>query len=195
MEIAAAVTATDISAAKNKIGVTDTSFDLRTSPPPAPTVKIVTTLGTIIVELNPDNAPITVANFLRYTDVGFYGNKIFHRVISNFMIQGGGFTADMVQASTYAPIVLEANNGLSNVRGSIAMARTNVLNSATSQFFINVVDNTFLDTSGGGYAVFGKVISGMDVVDKIRVVPTGSKNNYPDVPVTTVSITSVTRTN
>lgn len=194
MEIAAAVTHTDISAAKNKIGVTDTTLDLRT-PAPAPQVNIATSLGNIVVELNPSKAPITVANFLRYTDVGFYSNKIFHRIISDFMIQGGGFNADLVQASTYSPITLEVNNGLSNVRGSIAMARTSVLNSATSQFFINVVDNVFLDTSGGGYAVFGQVVSGMDIVDKIKVVPTTSKNGYSDVPVTTVTITSVTRAN
>lgn len=194
MEIAAAVTSTDISAAKNIIGVTDTALDLRT-PAPAPQVTIATSLGNIVVELNPSKAPITVTNFLRYTDVGFYSNKIFHRVISNFMIQGGGFNVDLVQASTYSPITLEANNGLSNVRGTIAMARTSVLNSATAQFFINVVDNVYLDTSGGGYAVFGQVVSGMDIVDKIRVVPTATKNGYSDVPVTPVMITSVTRAN
>ncbi|MFZ6817266.1 peptidylprolyl isomerase [Undibacterium sp. Ji22W] len=193
IEIAAAVTATDVNTAKNIIGATDTLLDLRTPPPPV--VKIATSLGDILVELNPSKAPITVANFLRYTDVGFYSNKIFHRVISNFMIQGGGFNVDLVQASTYSPITLEANNGLSNVRGSIAMARTSVLNSATSQFFINVVDNVYLDTSSGGYAVFGQVISGMDIVDKIRVVPTATKNGYTDVPVTAVMITSVTRAN
>ncbi|MBR7799130.1 peptidylprolyl isomerase [Undibacterium fentianense] len=192
--IAAAVTPTDISSAKNLIGVNDSQFDLRNAAP-APQVSINTSVGNVIVELNPSKAPITVANFLRYTDVGFYSNKIFHRVISNFMIQGGGFTVDMIQASTYAPIQLEVNNGLSNVRGTIAMARTSVLNSATSQFFINVVDNVFLDTSGGGYAVFGQVISGMDIVDKIKVVSTTTKSGYADVPVTPIIITSVTRVN
>nr|WP_230409618.1 peptidylprolyl isomerase [Undibacterium fentianense] len=176
------------------IGVNDSQFDLRNAAP-APQVSINTSVGNVIVELNPSKAPITVANFLRYTDVGFYSNKIFHRVISNFMIQGGGFTVDMIQASTYAPIQLEVNNGLSNVRGTIAMARTSVLNSATSQFFINVVDNVFLDTSGGGYAVFGQVISGMDIVDKIKVVSTTTKSGYADVPVTPIIITSVTRVN
>ncbi len=194
MAIAAAVTPTDISAAKNRIGVNDPTFDLRTAAP-APQVTMKTSLGDIVIELNPSKAPITSANFLRYVDVGFYSNKIFHRVISNFMIQGGGFTADLVQASTYPPIKLEVNNGLSNVRGTIAMARTSVLDSATSQFFINVVDNTFLDTNGGGYAVFGQVVSGMEVVDKIKGVPTSTRGVYADVPVTTVNIISVERSN
>jgi cyclophilin family peptidyl-prolyl cis-trans isomerase len=192
MAIAAKVTSTDIAAAKALIGVTDT-IDL-TIAAPAPQVTIQTSLGAIVVELNSVNAPITTANFLKYTETSFYSNKIFHRVISNFMIQGGGLTADMVVASTNAPIKLEVNNGLSNVRGTIAMARTNILDSATSQFFINVVDNTFLDTSGGGYAVFGKVVAGMDVVDKIRDVPTTLRSGDADVPVNVVLIQSATLT-
>ncbi|WMW82068.1 peptidylprolyl isomerase [Undibacterium cyanobacteriorum] len=192
--IAAAVTPTDTTAAKNLIGMTDQSFDLR-STSAATIVNMKTSLGDIVVELNPSKAPITVTNFLRYVDVGFYSNKIFHRVIKDFVIQGGGFTADFIQASTYPPIKLEAGNGLSNIRGSIAMARTNVADSATSQFFINNVDNITLDTYSGGYAVFGQVIAGLDVVDKIRVVPTSTRGAYTDVPVSNVVITSVTRVN
>ena len=192
--IAAAVTATDISAAKSIIGVNDPTFDLRNAAP-APQVTMKTSMGDIVIELNPTKAPITSGNFLRYVDVGFYSNKIFHRVISNFMIQGGGFTTDLVQASTYPPIKLEVNNGLSNVRGTIAMARTSILDSATSQFYINVVDNTFLDTSGGGYAVFGQVVSGMEIVDKIKQVPTTTRSGYSDVPVTNIIILSVERSN
>jgi peptidyl-prolyl cis-trans isomerase A (cyclophilin A) len=159
-----------------------------------PQVTMVTNLGTVVMELNPAKAPITVDNFLNYVESGFYVNKIFHRVISNFMIQGGGFTADLVQAPTQAAIKLEANNGLSNIRGSIAMARTNVLDSATSQFFINVVDNVPLDTSAGGYAVFGKVVGGIDIVDKIKVVPTVTRASMSDVPSTSVVINSMLQT-
>jgi cyclophilin family peptidyl-prolyl cis-trans isomerase len=194
MEIAALITPTDITAAKNKIGVTDSTLDLRI-PQPIPQVTINTSMGNILVELNSEKAPITVANFLRYTDAGFYSNKIFHRVINKFMIQGGGFTTSLVQSSTYAPIQLEVNKGLSNMRGTIAMARTNVLDSATSQFFINVEDNISLDTYGGGYAVFGRVISGMDIVDKIKVVPTMTYGGLQDLPVTPIIINSVTRAN
>lgn len=194
VSIAAAVTPTDISAAKTRIGVTDAALNLTTAAPLPPKVTLSTSMGDIVVALNPDRAPITVTNFLRYTDSGFYSNKIFHRVISNFMIQGGGFTSDLGQASTYDPIKLEVNKGMSNIRGSIAMARTSVLDSATSQFYINVVDNVFLDTSGGGYAVFGNVISGMDVVDKIKAVPTATRNGMGDVPVTAVVILSAKRT-
>lgn len=197
MEIAALVQPTDSAAAKNKIGITDTALDLNLAQL-IPQVLISTSMGNILVELDPIKAPITVTNFLRYTDVGFFSNKIFHRVISNFMIQGGGLTTNYVQASTYAPIKLEANNGLSNLRGTIAMARTNVNDSATSQFFINVVDNLFLNQSASnpGYAVFGKVISGMDVVDKIRVVPTEQNIfGYADAPRTNILINSVTRAN
>ncbi len=159
-----------------------------------PRITMGTSLGNIVLELDPAKAPVTVDNFLNYTESGFYVNKIFHRVISTFMIQGGGFTADLVQATTAAPIVLEANNGLSNLRGTVAMARTGALNSATSQFFINVVDNVSLDTSSGGYAVFGKVVSGLDVVDKIKVVPTGARGGLTDVPATAVVINSMVQT-
>ena len=150
-------------------------------------------MGQFVVELNPDKAPITVKNFLSYVDSGFYTNLIFHRVISNFMIQGGGFSAEMKKAETQAAITLESKNGLSNLRGTIAMARTANPNSATSQFFINVVHNRNLDTYGGGYAVFGKVIEGMDTVDKIRKVSTGYKSGHRDVPVEPVIIKSAQR--
>lgn len=159
-----------------------------------PQVTMTTSLGTIVIELNPAKAPITVDNFLNYVESGFYVNKIFHRVISDFMIQGGGYTEDLVQATTQAPIKLEAANGLSNLRGSIAMARTSVLDSATSQFFINVVDNVALDTNAGGYAVFGKVINGIDVVDKIKVTPTSSRAGFNDVPLTSVVINTILQT-
>ena len=160
-----------------------------------PQVTMVTTKGTIVVELYPLNAPATVSNFLQYVTDGFYKNKIFHRVISNFVVQGGGFDAQLNLAANRAPIPLEVCNGLSNTRGTIAMARTADLNSATSQFYVNVVDNTSLDTNGGGYAVFGKVVSGMDVVDLIKAVPTQTVNGFgADVPVTPITITSVTKT-
>jgi peptidyl-prolyl cis-trans isomerase A (cyclophilin A) len=161
-------------------------------PAAAQKVRLVTSLGDVVVELAPDKAPKSVDNFLQYIKDGHYDGTIFHRVISGFMIQGGGFTPDMVQKPTRAPIPLEANNGLSNVRGSLAMARTQALNSATSQFFINVVDNPMLDNNGGGYAVFGKVIQGMDVVDKIKAVPTGNKGPFQNVPLTDVVIKKAT---
>jgi len=152
-----------------------------------PSVLMKTTLGDIVIELDREHAPITVDNFLEYVDSEFYNGTIFHRVIENFMIQGGGFTADMKQKSTSKPIKNEADNGLKNLRGTIAMARTQVVNSATSQFFINVVDNESLNFRGPtppeyGYAVFGKVIDGMDVVDAIRVVPTTTVPPHRDVP-------------
>lgn len=158
-------------------------------------VLIKTTAGDIVVELNAEKAPKTVENFLRYVDDHFYDGTIFHRVIDGFMIQGGGFTPDFVQKSTRSPIVLEANNGLKNDRGTIAMARTMVPNSATSQFFINVRDNASLNAKGSndGYAVFGKVVDGMDVVDKIRAVQTGRKGPHSDVPVETIEIISASR--
>ncbi len=150
-------------------------------------VQFTTTLGDIVLELNAEKAPITVANFLSYVDKGFYNGTVFHRVIPTFMIQGGGFDKEMNQKQTGEPIKNEFKNGLKNVRGSIAMARLNTPDSATAQFFINVVDNPNLDngspmTGGAGYAVFGKVIAGMEVVDKIRVLPTGVKARMPDVP-------------
>ena len=161
-----------------------------------PVVLMETSLGNITIELDQAKAPITVKNFLSYVDEKFYDGTLFHRVISNFMIQGGGFTAEMQQKRTKPPIKNEAGNGLKNMRGTIVMARTNVVDSATAQFFINVVDNDFLDhqnttPQGFGYAVFGKVIEGMDVVDKIKAVKTGSKMGFSDVPAETVVIKSV----
>ncbi len=157
---------------------------------PAPKVKLNTSLGDVVIELNAEKAPKTVENFLQYVKDGHFDGLVFHRVIGNFMIQGGGFTADMQQKPTRAPIPLEAGNGLKNDRGTIAMARTNNPNSATSQFFINVVDNAMLNATGpdNGYAVFGKVTAGMDVVDKIRAVPTGNRGMHQNVPTTPVTI-------
>ncbi len=159
-------------------------------------VKLATSAGDIVIELDADKAPKTVDNFVKYVKAGHYNGTIFHRVIPTFMIQGGGMTADMKEKSTRAPIPLESRNGLTNVRGSVAMARTGDPNSATSQFFINVQDNARLDAAnardGNGYAVFGKVISGMEVVDKIRSVPTGSKPPHDDVPSTPITINKAT---
>ena len=161
------------------------------------TVKMQTSKGTITIELNGEKAPNTVANFLTYVREGYYDGTIFHRVISNFMIQGGGFTADMEQKSTHNPIQNEANNGLGNEIGTIAMARTNDPHSATAQFFINVKDNDFLNFSsetqqGWGYAVFGKVTEGMDVVNAIKDVATTTKGPHQDVPAETITIEKVT---
>lgn len=166
-----------------------------------PQVKISTSLGDFVVELNAAKAPKTVANFLQYVDDGFYNNTIFHRVIDNFMIQGGGFTMDFKQKETRAPVENEATNGLKNDRGTIAMARTADPQSASAQFFINVTNNDFLNHTsptprGWGYCVFGKVIKGMDVVDAIRKQPTSRGGPFPsDVPQKMVVITSVTRLN
>ncbi|MBU1626337.1 peptidyl-prolyl cis-trans isomerase [bacterium] len=155
-----------------------------------------TSLGEIKIELYPDKAPITVKNFLSYVEKGFYNGTIFHRVKDTFMIQGGGFTADMTEKKTDAAIKNEAGNGLSNTKGTIAMARTGIVDSATAQFFINVVDNLFLNhknetSMGFGYCVFGKVIDGMDVVDKIKLVKTTTKGPFEWVPVDPVIIESV----
>ena len=163
-----------------------------------PVVVMETSMGNVKIELDEAKAPISVKNFLSYVDDKFYDGTIFHRVIANFMIQGGGFTADMQQKGTKAQIKNEAGNGLSNKKGTLAMARTNVVDSASSQFFINVVDNDFLDhkdnsPQGFGYAVFGKVIEGMDVVDKIKGVKTGTKMGFQDVPAEAVVIKSVKR--
>ena len=156
------------------------------------TATLETNHGAIGIELFDADAPTTVENFLKLAREGFYDGVVFHRVIENFMIQGGGMTADLKEKPTRPPIPLESRNGLSNVRGSVAMARTADPDSATAQFFINVKDNAFLDAAnardGNGYAVFGKVVSGMDVVDKIRAVPTASKGPYQDVPVKPVTI-------
>jgi peptidyl-prolyl cis-trans isomerase A (cyclophilin A) len=158
-------------------------------------VRIVTSMGDIDLELNREKAPITVANFLTYVDDGFYEGTVFHRVIADFMIQGGGLTPDLQRKPTAEPIKNEWRNGLKNVRGSIAMARTNAPDSATSQFFINVKDNPPLDQPRGGaaYAVFGRVIAGMDVVDEIRSVETGVRSGRRDVPVVTVMIKEIRR--
>lgn len=161
-----------------------------------PVVLMQTNLGTIKLELFAREAPLSVKNFLDYTAGGFYDGTVFHRVIPGFMIQGGGFTADMKQKKTKAPVKNEADNGLKNLRGTIAMARTMIIDSAMAQFFINVVDNGYLDHSdktqkGYGYAVFGKVIEGMDVVDKIAAVRTGVRLNYPNTPLAPVVIESM----
>lgn len=156
-------------------------------------VKLETTMGDIVIELNEEAAPITVGNFLRYVSEGFYDGTIFHRVIPNFMIQGGGFTADMVRKPTHAPIPNEAANGLKNDRGTVAMARMDNPDSATSQFFINHKNNDALNYQGAvkpGYAVFGSVVNGMDVVDRIAAVKTTRKGPYSDVPVEPVIIKS-----
>ncbi len=159
-------------------------------------VKLTTNMGDIVLELDAAKAPKTVENFLAYVKAGHYDGTIFHRVMDNFMIQGGGFDASMQQKPTRNPIVLESRNGLKNNRGTVAMARTGVPDSATAQFFINLKDNDFLNANPSpepnGYAVFGKVVSGMDVVDKIRVVATGNKAGHQNVPVEPVTIKSVT---
>ena len=164
-----------------------------------PQVLLETTMGNITIELDIQNAPDTGANFLAYVDDGYFVDTTFHRVIPNFMVQGGGITADMRdKPSKRAPIKNEANNGLKNERGTLAMARTGDPHSATSQFFINHNDNTFLDFSsespqGWGYAVFGKVIDGMDVVDEIARVQTGNSGGHQDVPLETITITGASR--
>ena len=163
-----------------------------------PVVLMETSMGEVEIELFQDKAPVTVANFLKYADKGFYNGTIFHRVMGNFMIQGGGFTPGMIEKKTSSPIKNEAGNKLSNLRGTIAMARTQEVHSATAQFFINVVNNPFLDyrsstPEGFGYCVFGKVIKGMDVVDKIKAVQTGQVGIFTDVPLTNVMIQSIQR--
>jgi peptidyl-prolyl cis-trans isomerase A (cyclophilin A) len=164
------------------------------APAAAPTrVAFETSAGRFVVEVRADKAPKTAANFIQYVNDGFYDGTVFHRVIRNFMIQGGGFTADMTQKPTRPPVPSESNNGLKNVRGAVAMARTSDPNSATAQFFVNVVDNAFLDypgRDGFGYTVFGSVVEGMDVIDKIRAVPTGQRGGFADVPQTPVLIKS-----
>ena len=162
-----------------------------------PVVEVKTSLGNFKVELYPDKAPTTVKNFLTYVDSKFYDGTIFHRVIPDFMIQGGGFEPGMKEKRTGEPIKNEAGNGLSNTRGTIAMARTNNPDSATAQFYINVKDNTFLDRAQAadrvGYCVFGKVIDGMDVVDKIKDVEAGNRGPHQNVPVKDVVINSIRR--
>ncbi len=156
-------------------------------------VKLTTNFGDITLELSADKAPVTVANFLQYVESGFYDGVIFHRVIDDFMVQGGGFDADMKQKKTKDEIKNEADNGLGNDKYTIAMARTSIPDSASSQFFINIADNDFLNhtaktSSGWGYCVFGKVVEGMDIVDKIAKVKTTSKSGHRDVPAESVTI-------
>ena len=160
----------------------------------APRVRLETTMGAIALELDRERAPATVDNFITYIKDGFYDGTIFHRVIDDFMIQGGGYTADFSRKQTRAPIKNEADNGLKNNRGTIAMARTRDPHSASAQFFINVKDNAFLDyrspdAQGWGYAVFGKVVEGMDVIDAIKTQPTGVHRGFRDVPKDTITIT------
>ncbi|MEQ1485802.1 peptidylprolyl isomerase [Methyloglobulus sp.] len=160
---------------------------------PSSKIKLTTSLGAIIVQLNTEKAPVSSANFLTYVNEGFYNGTIFHRVIKGFMAQGGGFDAAFKQKETHASIKNEADNGLKNARGTLAMARTNDPNSATGQFFINLKDNGFLDhtsptPSGWGYAVFGEVVEGMEVVDKMAEQPTGNKGGHQDVPKTDIII-------
>ena len=163
-----------------------------------PTVLVETTMGNFKIELWPGNAPATVENFLKYVDEGFYSGTVFHRAIDGFMIQGGGFTFDMQQKPTHPPVKNEARSDVKNLRGTVAMARTSVVDSATAQFFVNLVDNDFLDhksatARGFGYTVFGKVVSGMDVVDRIGKIQTTVVGEMDDVPVETVVITNISR--
>jgi peptidyl-prolyl cis-trans isomerase A (cyclophilin A) len=158
-------------------------------------IRFETTLGDFTVEFYEKEAPLSVANFLRYVDDGFFDSTIFHRIVPGFVIQGGGFTEDMSQKKTHPTVKNEADNGLKNSRGSLSMARTNDINSATSQFFVNLKDNDFLDHSRGnfGYAVFARVTQGMDVIDKIAAVETARKRGFDDVPVEPVIMKSVRR--
>ena len=158
-------------------------------------IRFETTLGDFSIELFEKEAPVSSANFLSYIDDEFFDSTIFHRIVPGFVIQGGGFTEDMSQKRTKATIKNEADNGLKNKRGTLSMARTSDINSATSQFFVNLKDNEFLDNSRGnfGYAVFGKVTEGMDVIDKIAAVETGRKKGFDDVPVEAVIMKSVRR--
>ena len=155
-------------------------------------VRLATSEGDIVVVLDAEKAPKSVANFVQYVKAGHYDGVIFHRIIDGFMVQTGGYKRDLSEKPTRKAIPLEAGNGLSNVRGSLAMARTSDPNSATAQFFINVVDNPRLDTAGGGYAVFGQVVEGMEVVDKIKAVPTQEQGVFKNLPVTPVTIRKAT---
>ena len=159
-------------------------------------VRLSTSMGDIVLQLDADKAPKTVANFVQYVQAGHYAGTVFHRVIDGFMVQGGGMSADMQEKPTRAPISLESRSGLSNLRGTVAMARTMIPDSATAQFFINLGDNLRLDAvnsaDGNGYAVFGKVIEGMDVVDRIKAVPVGNKAMHQNVPVQAILIKQAT---
>ena len=165
---------------------------LLAAPALAQKVKLATSAGDIVLELDHDKAPKTVDNFLQYVRAGHYDGLIFHRVIETFMIQAGGYKPDLSERPVRPPIALESRNGLSNTRGTVAMARTAVPDSATSQFFINVADNARLDEAGGGYAVFGKVVEGLDVVDKIKAMPTRAQGMHQNLPVTPVTIRKAT---
>jgi peptidyl-prolyl cis-trans isomerase A (cyclophilin A) len=158
-------------------------------------VRFETNHGVFTVEFFPEKAPLSVANFLQYVDEGFFDGTLFHRVIPGFVIQGGGFVSGLKQKTTHAPIENEANNGLKNLRGSLSMARTNDINSATSQFFVNLKDNDFLDHSprGFGYAVFARIQDGLEVIDAIAAVATGSRGGHQDVPREDVIVTSAKR--
>jgi peptidyl-prolyl cis-trans isomerase A (cyclophilin A) len=162
----------------------------------SPTVLFKTSLGEFTIELEPKDAPISVENFLRYVDDGFFDGTIFHRIVPGFVIQGGGLTPEFDNKETRAPIKNEAANGLRNLRGTLSMARTNAVDSATSQFFVNLKDNAFLDHKPGnfGYAVFGHVTKGMDVIDQIAKVRTGKRKGYDDAPLENVTIESARRT-
>jgi peptidyl-prolyl cis-trans isomerase A (cyclophilin A) len=172
------------------VGVATSSLAL------AQKVKLGTSMGDIVIEVDVTKAPKSAANFVQYAKDGHFNGTIFHRVIDNFMIQGGGMLPDMTQKPTRPPIPLESRNGLLNTRGTVAMARTGDPNSATAQFFINLKDNTFLNANesrdGNGYTVFGKVVSGMDIVDKIRAVPTGNNGPHQNVPIEPVMIKQTT---
>ena len=182
---------------KTRVQVPPLQAPAPTPAPGNPVAVISTSMGDITVELFKDKAPVSVGNFLQYVTEGFYAGTIFHRVMPGFVIQGGGYTPEMAERGTRAPILNEATNGLKNTRGTLAMARTRQLRSATSQFYINVVHNSDFDHRGYaptdyGYAVFGRVLSGMEVVDKIATTPTGSKDGHENVPLTPVIIKSIT---
>ena len=182
---------------KTRVQVPPLQAPAPTPAPGNPVAVISTSMGDITVELFKDKAPVSVENFLQYVTEGFYAGTIFHRVKPGFVIQGGGYTPEMAERGTRAPILNEAPNGLKNTRGTLAMARTRQLRSATSQFYINVVNNSAFDHRGYapedyGYAVFGRVLDGMEVVDKISTTPTGSKDGHEDVPLTPVVIKSIT---
>ena len=162
--------------------------------PKDPVVVLKTSMGTITIQLDAKHAPLSTANFLSYVDAKFYDGTIFHRIIPGFMVQGGGFTPDMTEKPTQSPIHNESMNGIKNLRGTISMARTSDPDSATSQFFLNLVDNPALDPAdGAGYAVFGKIIGGLDVLDKMAQVPTTTKGSYENVPVDAVTLISARR--
>lgn len=184
---------------KTRVQVPPIQAPATTPAPGNPVAVISTSAGDITVELFKDKAPVSVANFLRYVSEGFYAETIFHRVKAGYVIQGGGYTTDMVERTTHPPILNEATNGLRNTRGTLSMARTRALRSATSQFYINLANNSELDHRGYspedfGYAVFGRVLSGMDVVDKIAASPTGTVDGHEDVPLTPIVIKGVTVT-